>query len=122
MCEGEVPLLFTENETNTQRLFNKPNPGLYVKDGINNFVVDGRQDAVNPYRTGTKAAAHYQLHLGGGETKILRLRLGTGRRRRAGREVAGDIRQEFRSGRWPTDCAKPTQFYAAITPAVDRER
>ncbi len=77
VCEGEVPLLFTENETNTQRLFNKPNPSMYVKDGINNFVVDGRQDAVNPYRTGTKAAAHYQLHLGGGETKTFRLRLGT---------------------------------------------
>ena len=61
VCEGEVPLLFTENETNTQRLFNKPNPSPYVKDGINNFVVNGQQDAVNPFRTGTKAAAHYQL-------------------------------------------------------------
>ena len=64
VCEGEVPLLFTENETNTQRLFNKPNPSPYVKDGINNFVVHGQQDAVNPFRTGTKAAAHYRLELG----------------------------------------------------------
>jgi hypothetical protein len=77
VCEGEVPLLFTENETNTQRLFNKPNPSPYVKDGINNFVVHGQQDAVNPFRTGTKAAAHYRLELGAGETKVIRLRLGT---------------------------------------------
>ena len=76
VCEGEVPLLFTENESNMQRLYNQPNPSAYVKDGINNFVVEGRQDAVNPYRNGTKAAAHYQVHLGGGETKVIRLRMG----------------------------------------------
>ncbi len=77
VCEGDVPLLFTENETNSARLFNKPNPSPYVKDGINSFVVEGQQGAVNPYRTGTKVAAHYQLHVGGGETKVIRLRLGT---------------------------------------------
>jgi hypothetical protein len=77
VCEGDVPLLFTENETNSTRLFNKPNPSPYVKDGINSFIVEGQQGAVNPYQTGTKAAAHYRLHVGGGETKIIRLRLGT---------------------------------------------
>ena len=58
-------MLFTENETNNQRLFGSPNAGPYVKDGINDFVVAGRQDAVNPDQTGTKAAAHYQLMWGG---------------------------------------------------------
>ena len=48
-CDGEVPLLFTENETNNERLFpGHPNASPYVKDGINNYVVQGRQTAVNP--------------------------------------------------------------------------
>src|SRR4051794_24744218 len=60
-CEGDVPLLFTENETNNARLFGGTNASRYVKDGINNYVVAGRLDAVNPEHTGTKASAHYRL-------------------------------------------------------------
>ena len=74
-CEGDVPLLFTENETNNQRIFGTPNTGTYVKDGINNYVVDGKKDAVNPQNTGTKAAAHYQVNVGPGKTATIRLRL-----------------------------------------------
>ena len=51
-------LLFTENDTNNERIFGTQNATPYVKDGINNYVVAGRQDAVNPNQTGTKAAAH----------------------------------------------------------------
>ena len=60
-CEGTVPLLFTENETNNARLFGTPNASRYVKDGINDAIVHGQQDAVNPAHQGTKASAHYQL-------------------------------------------------------------
>ena len=60
-CEGDAPLLFTENETNTQRIFGVPNRIPYVKDGINNYVVHGQDGAVNPEKTGTKVAAHYRL-------------------------------------------------------------
>jgi hypothetical protein len=74
-CEGDVPLLFTENETNNERIFGTANASPYVKDGINNYVVHGKQDAVNPQNTGTKAAAHYQLNVGAGETATIRLRL-----------------------------------------------
>jgi hypothetical protein len=74
-CEGDVPLLFTENETNNERLFGKPNASRYVKDGINNCVVRGDQSSVNPEKTGTKSAAHYQLTVGAGETATIRLRL-----------------------------------------------
>src|SRR5215471_9253746 len=56
-CEGPARLLFTENETNNQRLFGTANPTPYVKDGINDYLVAGRQNAVNPNNTGTKAAA-----------------------------------------------------------------
>jgi hypothetical protein len=74
-CEGDVALLFTENETNNERLFGTPNASPYVKDGINNYVVEGKHDAVNPARTGTKCAAHYQLNIDAGRTSTIRLRL-----------------------------------------------
>jgi Glycosyl hydrolase family 63 C-terminal domain len=74
-CEGDVALLFTENETNNERIFGTPNASPYVKDGINNCVVNGQRDAVNPERTGTKAAAHYSISVGAGETATIRLRL-----------------------------------------------
>jgi Glycosyl hydrolase family 63 C-terminal domain len=74
-CDGNPSILLTENDTNNERLFGTPNPTPYVKDGINNYVVAGRQDAVNPNRTGTKAAAHYRLTVPGGTTQTIRLRL-----------------------------------------------
>jgi len=74
-CEGDVPLLFTENETNNERIFGTPNPSPYVKDGINNYVVAGNHDSVNPGKAGTKSAAHYELNVGAGETATIRVRL-----------------------------------------------
>jgi hypothetical protein len=74
-CEGSALLLFTENETNNQRLFGTANPRPYVKDGINDYLVAGRQNAVNPIKTGTKAGAHYQLRVGAKATAVIRLRL-----------------------------------------------
>jgi hypothetical protein len=74
-CEGDVPLLFTENETNTLRIFGVPNRSPYVKDSINDYIVHGQQQTVNPAKTGTKVAAHYHLTLDPGEHKLVRLRL-----------------------------------------------
>jgi hypothetical protein len=75
-CEGDVPLLFTENETNHERLFHgQKNESPYVKDGINDCVVQGRPEAVNPGKQGTKVAAHYQVNIGAGQTTVIRLRL-----------------------------------------------
>jgi hypothetical protein len=75
-CEGEVPLLFTENETNHERLFpGQKNESPYVKDGINDCVVRGHHGAVNPKKQGTKVAAHYQLKVGSGRSTTVRLRL-----------------------------------------------
>ena len=68
-CEGSPELLFTENETNARRLFGVENRTPYVKDGINDYVVHGAEDAVNPEHTGTKAAAHYQLTVGAGRDR-----------------------------------------------------
>src|SRR5215472_11260894 len=74
-CDGQPRLLFTENETNNQRLFGTVNPTPYVKDGINDCVVAQRQNAVNPDNIGTKAAAHYQLTIGSRGSAVIRLRL-----------------------------------------------
>ena len=60
-CEADVPLLFTENETNNERVFNSPNDTPYVKDGINDHIVFGKKGVINPELTGTKASAHYQV-------------------------------------------------------------
>ena len=88
-AEGDVPLLFTENETNNERLFGAPNASPYVKDGINNYVVNGQQAAVNPANTGTKAAPHYVLTVGPGETQVVRLRLTRTAPKEAGDPFAG---------------------------------
>ena len=74
-CENGADLLFTDNETNYNRLFGVHNKSPYVKDGINDYVVEGQQDAVSGDRIGTKLAAHYQLSIAPGETKTIRLRL-----------------------------------------------
>jgi hypothetical protein len=74
--EGNVALLFTENETNNALLFPQyPNASPYVKDGINNFVVLGQREAINPAMVGTKSAPHYRITVGGGEEQVIRLRL-----------------------------------------------
>ncbi len=67
--------LFTENETNAARLFDAPNGTPYVKDAFHEYVVQGRSDAVNPEKTGTKACALYRLVVPAGDGITLRLRL-----------------------------------------------
>lgn len=74
-CEGATEIVFTENETNTERLYGTKNRSIYVKDGINDRAVLGKMDAVNPSGRGTKASAYYVMELAPGETKTLRLRL-----------------------------------------------
>ena len=68
-------LLFTNNETNIAKLYHAPNTSAYVKDAFHEYVVHGRGDAVNPAATGTKAAAHYRLHIPARGRIVLRMRL-----------------------------------------------
>jgi len=74
-CEGAPELLFTENESNTERLFGSPNATPYVKDAFHRCVVEGDASAVNPAREGTKAAARYRLTVPAGGERVVRLRL-----------------------------------------------
>jgi hypothetical protein len=75
LCEGTPELLFTENETNQERIFGVANHSAYVKDGINNFVVHDAKDAVNPEPTGTKASVDYRVRIAPGSSATVRLRL-----------------------------------------------
>jgi hypothetical protein len=74
-CQRADSFLFTDNETNLQRLFGRPNESAYVKDGINDYIVQGKLDAVNAGNVGTKSAAHYILDVPGGGRQVAQLRL-----------------------------------------------
>jgi hypothetical protein len=104
-ADGEAEWLFCDNATNCERVYGSPSEEPFWKDGINNYVVDGHSDAVNPARTGTKAAAHYQLKLAPGATHTVRVRLGP-----AGQaEPFADFDQLIKQRKDEAD-----QFYAEI--------
>ena len=75
ICQDHPELLFTENETNYQRLFGVGNRTPHVKDGINDYVVQGLRHAVNPLPEGTKAAVSYRAEIPPGQSAVFRLRL-----------------------------------------------
>jgi hypothetical protein len=116
-AEGITTPLFTNNETNVQRLFDYPNPTTYVKDGINNAIVQGATDAVNPEQTGTKAAVHYTFNIPPGDTVTVRLRLTAGDGDREGAFDTFDKLFDMR-------ISEANAFYTAIQPATlsDDER
>jgi hypothetical protein len=109
-CEGDVPLLFTENETNNKRIFGTDNTSPYVKDGINNYVVQGDHGAVNPEKIGTKTAAHYHLNVGAWKTETIRLRLSD-----LAPVAMGDPFKSF-AEIMQTHLGEADEFYRAITP------
>jgi hypothetical protein len=108
--EGEPPLLFTENETNTQRLFGTPNPGPHVKDGIDDLVVHGRREAVKE-EGGTKVAAHHRLEVAAGGSAVLRLRL-TDTAPRPSKDPFAGFDETFEARQGEAD-----EFYRSITPS-----
>ena len=111
-CEGDAPLLFTENETNHTRLhLDYPNASPYLKDGINDYVVHGRKEAVNPKQQGTKAAAHCQLRIGPSQSATVRLRLTN-----QGTVAARPFGQAF-DDILATRLREADEFYKSVTPA-----
>jgi hypothetical protein len=74
-CDGAPELMFTDNESNLQRLFGQPNTSPWVKDAFHQYVISGNAEALNPAKTGTKAAARYILDVPAGGSKVVRLRL-----------------------------------------------
>jgi hypothetical protein len=111
-CEGDVPLLFTENETNHERLFHgQKNESSYVKDGINNCVVQGNQAEVNPGKNGTKVAAHYQIKVAGGQSKVIRLRLSSSSSGQKVKSFGKQFDEVFTDRLREAD-----EFYKSVTP------
>jgi hypothetical protein len=108
-CQGSPELLFTENETNARRLFGIENRAPFVKDGINDNVVYGVKEAVNPEHVGSKAAAHYKLSLDSGETVVIRMRLADSDFK--GRNAFGTSDKTFALRRREAD-----EFYATVIP------
>ena len=111
-CEGDVSLLFTENETNHERLFpGTKNESPHVKDGINDFVVYGNQGAVNAEKQGTKASAHYKVNIGAGQTSVIRVRL-TKKTSDADEKPFGDSFEKIFADR----LEEANEFYRSVTP------
>jgi hypothetical protein len=108
-CDGAASLLFTENETNNERLFKGQNRTPFVKDGINNHVVHGQKDAVNPEQTGTKVAAHYRLTVAPGKCETVRVRLTPG-------TSSGDVFSQRFDEIMQSRRREADEFYASVIP------
>ena len=117
VCAGNAKLLFTENDTNFEKLYGGENKSKFVKDGINNCVVNADENCVNPAKTGTKAAAHYQFEIEAGKSETIYLRL-------SGQNSSKSTKKFKTSEKFIADCEKifekrkkeADDFYAEIIP------
>ena len=114
-AEADGQPLFTDNETNSERLYGVASSNKYFKDAFHRAVVNGEHDVVNPNRTGTKACLHYQYNVPAGGSVVLRLRLTPELLKSPLRDVDQIINQRR---------AEADEFYAAIHPpkATEDER
>jgi len=111
-CEGVPELLFTENESNAERLWGRPNTSPWVKDAFHRYLVAGEETAVNPAQTGTKAAARYCLEVPAGGCSVVRLRLSAA----APAEPLGEPFGEAFETAFAARRAEADEFYARIVP------
>ena len=111
-CSGADELLFTENETNNERLYGVPSPTPYVKDAFHAYVVNGKREAVNPAATGTKAAVRYRRTIGAGETINLDLRLASALTEHRLEAPFANFEASLRQRREEAD-----EFYRVVLPA-----
>jgi hypothetical protein len=110
-CENASELLFTRNESNHERLYGSSNAAPFVKDGINDFVVNHNQAAVNPAKVGTKAAAQYASQIPAGESVTLRLRLSNQEPKKLKKPFGKEFEQIFADRKSEAD-----DFYSEIIP------
>jgi hypothetical protein len=106
-CEGAAELLFTENESNAGRLWGHGSPSPYVKDAFHEYVIAGKKEAVNPAKSGTKAAALYVLDVPAGESRVVRLRMNA----KPNADAFASFNQIF-----DERLADANEFYERITP------
>jgi hypothetical protein len=110
LCEGQPEILFTENETNNERLFGGHNPSPYVKDAFHEYVVRGRRHAVNPAAVGSKACARYALDVAPHGAVTVRLRLCDAAARNHGIATVDSVMKRRRD--------EADAFYATIAPGA----
>jgi hypothetical protein len=106
-CDGNPEWLFTENESNINRLWGQPNPSPYVKDAFHRYVISGEQKAVNPDKSGTKATAHLRLEVPAGCSKVAHLRLSA----KPSKSPFVDFEEKFAARIVDAD-----EFYQRVTP------
>ena len=111
-CDGQPELLFTENETNTKRLYNHDDGQQFYKDGINNYLAGGDKAAINAEKKGTKAAANYQVTVQGKSSVVIRLRL-----------TRGDLQNPFGEfdGIFDKRKNEADEFYHELQAEIDNE-
>jgi len=109
ICQEHPDLLFTENETNFQRLFGVANRTPHVKDGINEYVVHGVRHAVNPIPEGTKVAASYRVAIPPGQSAVFRLRF-------TGEQPSEDVLSDGFDTVFDERIAEAHEFYAKVIP------
>ncbi|MEO0413866.1 MAG: glucosidase [Verrucomicrobiota bacterium] len=100
--------LFTENESNLERLFGAPNTTPYVKDAFHRHVINGDVRATNPEQTGTKAAAVYRREIASGESAVWQFRLALSD------EFNGDTPFADSANQWQKFTAEADEFYRSI--------
>jgi len=110
--DGSPELLFTENETNFKRLFGVGNSSPYVKDAFHEYLIGGRNDAVNRALTGTKAALHYSFEIPAGEEVVIKLRLAKAGRTTAAQDALGPAFEEVFANR----VVEADEFYNTVIP------
>jgi Glycosyl hydrolase family 63 C-terminal domain len=113
-CDATPELLFTENETNFERLFQVSNATPYVKDAVHEYLIHDRTDAINTNCIGTKVAAHYSMRLEAGETKTIRLRLTDSSKQPA--PFGAEFETVFRDRTSEADA-----FYRRVTPTSSED-
>jgi hypothetical protein len=112
LAEGAPELLFTENESNSMALWKTPNREPYVKDGVGQFLINGKRDAVNPQLAGSKMAAHYVWRIEPGQSSIARLLL-------TDAQPSGPLEEAFSGGFENTFADRIREagiFYASVMP------
>ncbi|HKN24218.1 MAG TPA: hypothetical protein VJX72_05170 [Candidatus Acidoferrum sp.] len=111
-CSGADEFLFTENETNNDRLFGVGSRTPYVKDAFHSYLISGNRNAINPAGLGTKAAAHYHREVSPGETVSIQLRLAAIVDHCALEDPFADFDAHFRLRQDEAD-----EFYGVVLPA-----
>jgi hypothetical protein len=118
--EDAERLLFTENESDGERLWGVPNPSPFVKDSINDAVVQNKSELANPNQVGTKAAAHYRFEIPPNESRSIRLRLAkidspslTSAGNEKGSKPFADFDKTFQTRREEAD-----EFYTELAPSA----